>query len=273
MKKKGWLIGCGIFGILGIGACAALGILFVSGIFALTRPVVNASEQFLALLGQEKIAEAYASAASGFRAQQDEASFIVAVKQLGLTDYSSVAWHNRVIENQEGTAEGIVTTKNGSTKPVSIRLVHEEGKWKVVDVRYGGVELITIKAPPTVPPQAEQERMAAEALLSLNQAVRVGDFTAFYGRLSDIWKKETTPLRLKQAFQEFLDKNIDIGAIKDFKPEIAPPAVSDMGVLEMAGHYPTQPSQVGFKLKYANERGGWKLTSIAVSVGKGDAAK
>src|SRR5439155_15954864 len=94
--------------------------------------------------------------------------------------------------------------------------------------------------------------------------------TAFYGMLADLWKKETTPQRLQKTFQEFLDKDIDIGAIKDVKPRVAPPtAVNDKGVLVVAGHYPTQPFRVRFELEYARERGGWKLTGIAASVGKG----
>jgi hypothetical protein len=110
--------------------------------------------------------------------------------------------------------------------------------------------LATIKAPPPVPPDAELERMVAEALLGFNQAVRARDFTAFYGKLSDVWKKETTPQRLQQTFQEFLDTNIDISSIKNVKPRVAPSAaVNDRGVLVVAGHYPTQPSQVRFELK------------------------
>ena len=267
--RKRWLIGFAIAGCLGIGLCVGLGVLFVGGIFALTRPVVDESEKFLTLLGEEKIAEAYASTADGFRAQQNETSFTEAVRQLSLTDYASVSWHNRQIENDEGAAEGIVTTKSGQTKPVSIRLVREGGKWSVVGVRYGGVELASIKAPSPAPPKEELERMAAEALLSFNQAVHARDFTAFYRQLSEVWKKETTPQRLQTSFQEFLDKNVDIGPIKDVKPQLASLAVvNDRGKLMVAGHYPTQPSQVRFKLEYANERSCWKLTGIAVSVGE-----
>jgi hypothetical protein len=39
--------------------------------------------------------------------------------------------------------------------------------------------------------------------------------------------------------------------------------------LAVTGHYPIQPSRVGFELEYAFERGGWKLMGIAVSVEKG----
>jgi hypothetical protein len=271
--KKNWLIGCGIAGILGIGLCAVLGVLFVGGIFALTRPVVDASEQFLDLLGQGRVAEAYASAADGLRARQDEASFAAAVGQLGLTDYSSVSWHNRQVENRDGTADGTVTTRGGGTKPISVRLVREGDRWAVVGVRYGGVELAAIQTPPPVPPEAELERMAAEALLGFNRAVRARDFTAFYDTLADVWKRETTPQRLRQTFQEFIDKDIDIDPVKDVKPQVVPPAVNDKGVLVVAGHYPTRPSRVRFELEYARERGSWKLTGISVSVGKGDTAE
>jgi hypothetical protein len=270
--RNSWLIGCGLAGILGVALCGGAGVLLVGGAFALTRPVVDASEQFLALLGRGKIAEAYASAADGFRARQDAASFDHAVKQLGLTEYSSATWHGRQVDGQEGSAEGTLTTKGGITKPVSLRLVREGGRWAVVGVRYGGVELATVTAPPPVPPEAELERMVAQALLGFNQAVRAGDFTAFYGTLADAWKKETTPQRLCRTFQEFVDKDIDIGAIKDVKPRVAPPAaVNDRGMLVVAGQYPTRPSQVRFELEYAREQGGWKLSGISVGVGKGSA--
>jgi hypothetical protein len=267
--KKGWLIGCGVAGVLGIGLCVGLVVLLVGGVFALTRPVADASEQFLALLGQGRVAEAYASAADGFRAQQDEASFAGAVKLLGLTDYSSVSWHNRRVENQEGTAEGTVTTKGGGTRPVAVRLVREGGRWAVAGVRYGGVELAAAPAPPAVPPEAELERMAAEALAGFNGAVRARDFTAFYGALADVWRRETTPQQLQAVFQEFIDKDIDIGPVANVRPQFAPPpAVNDKGALVVAGHYPTRPSRVRFELKYARENGGWKLMGISVSVGK-----
>lgn len=272
--KRNWLMACGVAGILSVGLIGGLVILLVAGIFALTRPVVDASEQFLVQLSQGKIAEAYVSTAEGFRARQDEASFSEAVKQLGLTDFSSVSWQSRQIENQHGLAEGTVTTSSGGVKPVSIRLVQERGQWMVVGVRYGGVDLLTFKSSPPVPLSAELEQMVATTLLGFNQAVGAKDFTAFYGTLADVWKKETTPLRLRQIFQEFIDKNIDIAFIKDVKPSVAPPAtVNDRGVLVIAGHFATQPSQVRFELEYAREGDAWKLSSIAVNVGKASIAE
>jgi hypothetical protein len=155
--KKRLLIGCGMVSLLGIGLLAGLGALLVGWALAVTRPVADVSEEFLALVGQGKVAEAYASASEGFRAEQDEASFTQAVKQLGLTDYSSVSWDSRQVENREGTAEGTVTTRSGGTYPVCVRLVQAGGRWAVAGVRYRGVELEAIKVPPVLP-EAEPER-------------------------------------------------------------------------------------------------------------------
>lgn len=170
---RGWLIACVIAGVVGLVLLVVCmgGVFFIRGIVTITQPVVDASDEFLTLLGQGKVAEAYAATADGFRYQQDEASFTAAVKQLGLTGYSSSFWNSREVKNWEGSVEGVITTRTGDTKPTSIRLIQERGKWKVVGVRYGGVELVTIKAPPPVPAEAELERMALEALLDFNQAL------------------------------------------------------------------------------------------------------
>jgi len=145
--KKGWLIGCGVAGVVGLLLCGGLIYLGVTAIFALTKPVVDASDGFLGLLGQGKTADAYAAAASGLRAQMSEADFTAAVKQVGLDDYASASWNSRSINNQEGAVEGAVTSKKGGTTPTAIRLVYEQGVWKVVGVRYGDVELTDVKAP------------------------------------------------------------------------------------------------------------------------------
>jgi hypothetical protein len=266
-------MGCGFICVLGLGLCIGLGALFINRIFAFTQPVVDASQQFLDLLGQDKVAEAYASSASGLRAQQTETSFADAVKKLSLTDFRSVSWQNRQIENQEGLAEGTVTTKKGDTTPVSVRLVKEKGKWTVVGLCYGGVDLATIKAAAVVPTLADQDRMVAEALLDFNQAVRTKDFVPFYGKISELWKKQTTPALLRKAFQVFIDQDIDIGGIKDVNPKVSLAGLSEESALTIAGYYPTKPSQVRFELKYVNESAGWKLMGISVNVGKDVASK
>jgi FlaG/FlaF family flagellin (archaellin) len=273
--KKGWLIGCGIAGILGVVVCAGVGYLIYQGValaFTLTQPVVDASDTFLGLVGQGKTAEAYAATASGFRAQHDEASFTAAAKQVGLTDYASVSWNTRNRTNDEGNVAGTVTTKQGGTTPIAIQLVNEGGSWRVVTVRYGGVELADVMksvAQKAVPADEELRRLATETLLDFNQAVKAGDFTAFHGKVSAPLQQKFTAQQLQDSFQEFIDKKIDIDGIKDVAPQLdAPAAINNAGVLTVKGHYPTRPNQVRFALEYVREAAGWKLLSINVKVGE-----
>lgn len=147
--KKSWLIGCSVAGVLGLLVCGGIvfGIYsFVMQIIALTQPVVDASDGFLGRLGQGKISEAYAATSSGFRAQQDEAAFTAAVQKLGLTDFASASWNNRKIDNNDGSVEGTVTSKQGGTTSTTVRLVYEQGAWKVAGVSYGGAELTSLQA-------------------------------------------------------------------------------------------------------------------------------
>jgi len=266
--KKGWLIGCGVAGIVGLGVCSGVAVL-VYGVFSITQPVVDASDEFLGLLGRDKIAEAYASTAAGFRAQHDEQSFAFAVKQLGLTKYSSATWTQRSIRNQVGKTDGTVTDREGATKPITLNFVSEDGKWKVASVNYGGADLAAIKFLTPIPPDAELREMTLASLLDFNQAVQAKDFTPFYEKLADIWKKETTAEQLEKAFQEFIDKKINIGVIKDVAPTFDPaPAMTAKGDLIVGGQYPTQPLPVHFRLQYLHERGAWRLTAIRVNIGK-----
>lgn len=263
MKSKGWLIGCSIAlaGVLMMGMCVGLVGFFVFGLFSLTQPVVNASDEFLALLGDGKIAEAYASTAPEYRARQDKAKFTAAVKAVGLTDVDSVSWTNRKRVNQSGTAGGTVTTKSGAQWPVTLQVQKQSGKWHVTAIEYRGMDLAE------VPDKADLPRMATETLLEFNNAFQAKDFKPFYAKISDLWKREITAEKLQQTFQEFIDKDINIGPIKNIDPKLDPLTVEGNGILVLKGRYPTRPSSVLFTLRYVRESGKWKLSGIAVHIG------
>src|SRR5262249_13091913 len=107
MKVKWVLLGLGAFAVLS----AAGGTVSVLLALSLTKGVAEGGTNFLALLGEGQTQQAYLSTAKALRAQQDEASFTKAVRGLGLTEYASVSWHQRRIDNDQGRLEGAVTTK------------------------------------------------------------------------------------------------------------------------------------------------------------------
>ena len=128
--------------------------------------------------------------------------------------------------------------------------------------------MAAIRARLPVPAENELERLALESLLSFREAVQAQDFTAFHATLADALKREAPPDRLRKSFHEFIDRKIDIAPIKAIKPVFKSSTVDERGQLTVAGHYPTEPLQVRFRLTYVHERGGWKLVGIDVHAGK-----
>jgi hypothetical protein len=116
-----------------------------------------------------------------------------------------------------------------------------------------------------VPPDPELKTMTLNSLLSFNEGVQDKDFSNFYKEISALWQDQTTPDKLKQLFNDFIEKEIDIAPIKKMQPVFNKDAKIDSdGMLVIAGYYPTTPKRVVFELKYLNEKGDWKLAGINV---------
>ena len=120
---------------------------------------------------------------------------------------------------------------------------------------------------PSVPSQAELKTLTRDSLLAFSKAVQAQDFTAFHRQISQLWREQITPAKLKSIFASFIEQEIDIAPVTKLEPVFDEPAKIDSdGVLVVQGHYPTRPSAVQFRLKYVNEKSTWKLVGIKVDV-------
>lgn len=73
--------------------------------------------------------------------------------------------------------------------------------------------------------------------------------------------------RLQHAFEAFIDGGVNIAGIQGVTPVFdRPPWVSTDGLLVISGHYPTQPHQVVFTLRYCYELPLWKLFGVEVKL-------
>jgi hypothetical protein len=261
--KKGCLI-----------ATAAVVVLIVIGLaaiflaFGLTRGAVNSADNFLGLVGSGKIAEAYESASATLRSQQTLEAFAKSVTDLGLTDFSSVSWSSRKTENDRGHLEGSARTRAGGTIPLNVELVKESGTWKVISLSapQSGMAA-TQSGGKQVPSDDKAKALILASLLDFNKALQDQDFSNFHASVSRAWQEQITPDKLKEVFQGFIDKKIDISSITRVEPVLTDaPQLNSDGLLVMEGYYPTQPLKVNFKLKYIYEHPAWKLFGINVNV-------
>lgn len=251
-----------------IGGLAILAAVIVALVFWFTGGAVDASEKFLALLAQDRIEDAYQSTATGFRSQQDAASFAATVKAIGLTRYASASWANRRIENNRATLEGSVTTTDGGTIPLTIELVSEDDEWKVLGLTTpmaGAAIADGEKRKPAAPDDQTVRQLVNQTMRSFSQAIERNDFGPFYATISDRWKGQITGEGMSRVFQPLIEQKINFGNMQNTDPTFAaPPAIDQDGLLVASGVYATEPHRARFELSYIYEAPAWKLFGIRV---------
>lgn len=119
-----------------------------------------------------------------------------------------------------------------------------------------------------IPSENELQEMAKTTLLDFNEAIQDEDFTTFYSNISRLWQKQTTPDKLKDTFNVFIEKKVDFATISSLDANFSSnPRVDDSkGFKELVldGRYNTSPLPTKFTLKYTPEGREWKLTGIVV---------
>lgn len=144
MRAVSWAL-IGVVGLALLGAAAVFAIdrydrqtmadKRAAALRARESEVYKEGDRFLALLGEGKSKEAYLSTGKALQARQDEASFTRTVRGVGLSDCAYVQWHRCVLGNYEqGRLEGVVKTREEVAIPVTVTLVRESGKWRVLSV-------------------------------------------------------------------------------------------------------------------------------------------
>ncbi len=251
-----------------IGGFAVLGAVIIAVVFWFTGGAVDATEEFLALIAQEKIEEAYQSTATGFRSQQDQASFAATVKGIGLTRYVSASWANRQIQNDRATLEGSVTTADGGTIPLTIELVSEAEQWRVLSLTTpmaGAAIADGDNRKPVVPDDNAVRQLVNQTMRSFGQALERNDFAPFYATISDRWKGQISGEGLSRAFQPLVDQKTSFANIQTVDPTFgARPSIDQNGLLVTSGSYATEPHRAKFELSYIYEAPAWKLFGIHV---------
>jgi hypothetical protein len=251
-----------------VGGLAVLVALIIGVVVWSTGGAVEATDQFLALIAQDKIDEAYQSTATGFRSQQDAASFGATVKSIGLTRYASASWANRQIQNDRATLEGSVTTADGGTIPLTIELVSEGDAWKVLSLTApmaGAAIADGGNRKPAVPDDDAVRQLVNQTMRSFAQSLERNDFAPFYATISERWKGQVTGDGLSRAFQPLVDQKTTFGNIQTLDPTFGtPPALDQDGLLKASGAYATEPHRARFELTYIYEAPAWKLFGIRV---------
>jgi hypothetical protein len=115
--------------------------------------------------------------------------------------------------------------------------------------------------------------MATNAVLRLGKAIAAKDFREFHGWAATLWQRQTTPEALAEAFKPLIDQGADLSVVEGKIPEFTGrPSIDGSGRLVLEGFFPTEPTRVGFTLKYIREAPEWKIIGINVRLEAAPAA-
>lgn len=126
------LIGCAIaFGVFVVAVVAIISI----ALFA-TKGIVEVADQQLAALRAGDYAKAYSFNSKDFQNSTSLDKFRAFVEAYpSLKNNESSSFSSRKMENDVGTLEGTLKSKDGGVTPVVYKLVKENDAWKILSIR------------------------------------------------------------------------------------------------------------------------------------------
>jgi hypothetical protein len=112
-----------------------------------------------------------------------------------------------------------------------------------------------------------QEVLIKSILVTLNDAVASDNFTVFHARISQPFRDQFPPEKLRAVFKDLVEKHAVFDAI------VASPVVpeedakiDDKGVLRLKGRFDTNPKKVKYQLGFIPSDGQWKLSGISIDI-------
>jgi hypothetical protein len=251
----------------------------------------TAADEFFASLEKGDPHAAYDGAAFGFQAAQTFAGFLSNAQALGLIGGHPPLWTGKEVHDGEARLEGTVLTPSGRIVNVSVTMTADGKAWKLFSLQTAmgsqeaenhftlvgkGVQFNDVYHQP-MPPPRQIDDLVHQTMARFNTAIQQGDFQAFYNSLSQQWRNGqrlsgeeaagVTANMLKNHFQPFIDKKIDLSNLAGLQPVYdQPPLINEEGLLELVGHFNTPGYRVNFNLDYAYELPWWKLFGINVSL-------
>ena len=135
-----------------------------------------------------------------------------------------------------------------------------------------GVGQAPAQAPPQqlVMPGAEKiVLLVRNSLITLNDALRTGNFTVLRDIGAPGFREANSAARLSQIFASLAAQNVDLAAVAVLTPQLTeqPGLDQEKGMLLIKGYFPGEPVRIDFELLYQAVDGQWRLFGIAVQPG------
>jgi hypothetical protein len=121
--------------------------------------------------------------------------------------------------------------------------------------------------PQVVVPDADRlVLLIRTALLSLNDAIRTGNYTVLRDIGGPSFREFNSAARLSQVFSGLGAQGIDLSMIAIMAPQLSEvPTLDARNTLRLKGYFPGKPLQVNFEILYEPVGGHWRLFGLSVN--------
>jgi len=104
------------------------------------------------------------------------------------------------------------------------------------------------------------------ALLSLNDAIRTGNYTVLRDIGGPSFREFNSAARLSQVFSGLGAQGLDLSMIAIMAPQLSEvPTLDARNTLRLKGYFPGKPLQVNFEILYEPVGGHWRLFGLSVN--------
>jgi hypothetical protein len=252
-----------------------------------------AADAFFAMLESGNARGAYDGSAFAFQAGQTFDGFLSNAEDLSLIGGQPPQWDSSDLHDSQATLKGTLVNHVGGAIPISVTMTKEDGAWKLFSLRTAtgpgdasqenhfttvgkGAGFNDVYHQP-MPDPKQLDILIHKTMAQFNDAIRRGDFQAFYNNLSAHWRSihsdtgailgGVSPNILKSHFQGFIDRKIDLSPVAYVEPVYdAPTHINEGGQLETQGHFDVAPLRVEFTFIYVYEMPWWKLDGMNIGI-------
>jgi hypothetical protein len=242
-------------------------ILAIVAVFYFTSGMSDTADEFFAAIKDQDISAAHSFLSEDFKASTDEAALREFLTKGALLKFKEANWSNRQISGGRGELEGEVITETGGIVPLKLMFVKENDAWKIYGIQKPTAGLQTRQTSQNIPAKTDQVALIKRSMSDFGVSVNRQNMKHFHSTVSQLWQKQFTPEKFKEAFGSMFGKGLDFTVLEGFEPVVEPVAeLGENGELILEGYFPTQPNQVHFKQKFIYEGLDWKLIGFHVNV-------
>lgn len=250
--------------LLGIVGTIAL---LIMGISYFTSGATKAGDDFFAAVGSGDIERAYSTLSNDFRAGTSKADLVAYLVANGMDKVTDTSWSERSVNGVGGSLTGTLTTADGGSIPVEIDLIKEQDQWKIFSIRRTAAPAGANNVAKGLSGERQQVALVTESMATFVDATAKQDMTELHNHISRLWADQIDVAALDEAYKSFFELGSNLQVIKTLAPVFDGSAtLSDEGVMEIKGYYPTNPNRFHFDLKYIYEGTGWKLVGFSSEI-------